>query len=308
MTAVHQATKALPVVLKPVDDELLSSWIIRHAEFYRITPLGMLRHCVPEAASLRAADLRLNAEQADRIAHIFRSTPAEIRSMTHAEAPESAARLLASKPIQICRTCADENARRDAATARLRSSLEGWRITCRVCGSELDELDEHGERCPRELPAPFTGLWDKALHGQGLLENAIIHNTWPWASPIHVLRLLLVRRCCKTADLMAGIVDGRTANLVIPGFDETVHRLGLGPLRQTRLIIPMVLRPALLAAVSIVIDQGPDALEVLSKGPIGGYRYQFDKIATQMHIEARVRIIVSRLLQSWDAEPPIVSN
>lgn len=72
MTTVYQATKELPVVLKPVADELLSSWIIRHADFYRITPLGMLRHCVREAVSLRAADLRLNASQADRIAYIFR--------------------------------------------------------------------------------------------------------------------------------------------------------------------------------------------------------------------------------------------
>jgi TniQ len=298
MTTVHQATKALPVVLKPVEDELLSSWITRHAELYRVSSLAMLRHCVPEAVSLRAADLHLNTEQADRIAHIFRSTPAEIRRMTHAEAPKSAARLLASKPIQICCACAHKNARRDAATARSRSSLEGWRITCRVCSSELVELDEHGAPCPRELPAPFTSLWDKALHGQGLFENAIIHNTWPWASPIHVSRLLLVRRYCKSADLMVGINNGRTADLVIPGFDETVRRLGFGPLRQTSLIIPMVLRPALLAAVSIVIDQGPDAIKVLSDGPIGGYRHQFDRIVSQIETENRIRLTVSQLLQS----------
>jgi hypothetical protein len=178
-------------------------------------------------------------------------------------------------------------------------------FTCRIYGSELDE---RGDPRPGELPAPFTGLRDKALQGQSLLENATIHNTWPWASPIYVLRLLLVRRCCKSADLMAGIVDGRTANLVIPGFDETVRRLGLRPIRQTRLIVPLVLRPALLAAVSIVIDLGPDALEVISKGPIGCYRHQFDKIVTEMHIDARVRILVSRLLQSWDTELQIVSN
>lgn len=180
--------------------------------------------------------------------------------------------------------------------ARLRNSFEGWRITCRVCGSELVELDKHGKPSTQKF-AHFFSLWDKALEGQSLFENAIIHNSWPWASPIHVLRLLLVRRHCKSADLALGIDNGRTADLVIPGFDEIVHNLGLGPLRQTSLILPMVLRPALLAAVSIIIDKGSDALHILSEGPIGGYRYQFDQIVTQMQIESRVRVIVSKLLQ-----------
>ena len=49
----------LPVTLPPLPGEFLSSWISRHAEFYGVTPLTMLRHCLPEAASLRAIDLTL---------------------------------------------------------------------------------------------------------------------------------------------------------------------------------------------------------------------------------------------------------
>ena len=60
MTAIHHAVKGLPVVLKPVEDELLSSWISRHAEYYRVSPLAMLKHGISDAVSLRAADLRLN--------------------------------------------------------------------------------------------------------------------------------------------------------------------------------------------------------------------------------------------------------
>src|SRR5215469_5095084 len=54
MTVVRHATKSLPVVLKPVEDELLSSWIARHGEYYSVGPLAMLRHCLPDANSLRA--------------------------------------------------------------------------------------------------------------------------------------------------------------------------------------------------------------------------------------------------------------
>ncbi|WP_254679205.1 TniQ family protein [Celeribacter baekdonensis] len=55
----------LPVTLPPLPGELLSSWISRHAEFYCVTPLTMLRHCLPESASLRAIDLMLSIDQAN---------------------------------------------------------------------------------------------------------------------------------------------------------------------------------------------------------------------------------------------------
>ena len=53
--------KQLPVVLPPVADELLSSWIARHGAFYNVSPRAMLRHAVPSARSLRAADDHLTA-------------------------------------------------------------------------------------------------------------------------------------------------------------------------------------------------------------------------------------------------------
>ncbi|TIX96086.1 MAG: hypothetical protein E5V24_02600 [Mesorhizobium sp.] len=49
--------------MSPVADELLSSWIGRHAAFYSVPPLVMLRHCLPEASALRAADLHLSSDR-----------------------------------------------------------------------------------------------------------------------------------------------------------------------------------------------------------------------------------------------------
>jgi hypothetical protein len=297
MTAVHHVVKGLPVVLKRVEDELLSSWISRHAEYYRVSPLAMLRHGDSDAVSLRAADLRLNAEQGARLAHIFHLSPADIRRMTHADVPQSAVRFLTPKPIQICLACAQKNEQRDAPAAILRSSLEGWRITCPVCGSKLVEVDQHKAPCPRVPSTPFAEIWNKALHGQQLFDNAIIQNEWPWASPIHVFRMLLVRRHCSRTELDNGFDHGRTANLLVPGFDETVQQLGIEPPRGGRPIVPLPIRPALLAAVSIVIDQGPPAISALSEATIFGHRLQFEKIVSQMQAEIRARRTVSQLLQ-----------
>ena len=46
----------LPIVLAPAADELLSSWIHRHAAFYDVPRLAMLRHCLNNISSLRAVD------------------------------------------------------------------------------------------------------------------------------------------------------------------------------------------------------------------------------------------------------------
>ncbi|WP_437412853.1 hypothetical protein [Sinorhizobium meliloti] len=60
----------------------MSSWISRHASFYAIPPLGMLRQCLPEASSLRSADRNLTATQVIRLAGIFSTEPATLRRLT----------------------------------------------------------------------------------------------------------------------------------------------------------------------------------------------------------------------------------
>jgi hypothetical protein len=72
----------LPIILPLVTDELLSSWIHRHAVLYGVPPLVMLRHCLVDVASLRAIDLRLTDEQASRRAHVFRTEASGVRRMS----------------------------------------------------------------------------------------------------------------------------------------------------------------------------------------------------------------------------------
>ena len=52
MTSGDGFKKQLPVVLPPVPDELLSSWIARHAAYYNVSPRAMLRHAIPDARSI----------------------------------------------------------------------------------------------------------------------------------------------------------------------------------------------------------------------------------------------------------------
>ena len=138
--------RQLAMRLPPVADELLSSWIGRHATFYAVPPLVMLRHCVSEASSLRATDLHLTSDQEIRLASMFSTDPAIIRRMTFDHVVRSSHRLLAATPVQYCGDCKSDEAK---PAPTLRSQLLGWCITCPLCGSQL--RDTGGP----ELPSPF---------------------------------------------------------------------------------------------------------------------------------------------------------
>ena len=63
MTSGDGFKKQLPVVLPPVPDELLSSWIARHADYYNVSSRAMLRHAIPDARSIQMADGHLTGEE-----------------------------------------------------------------------------------------------------------------------------------------------------------------------------------------------------------------------------------------------------
>lgn len=129
------AQRQLPVLLPPIPDELLSSWISRHAAFYAVPPLLMLRHCLPEVRSLRVADLHLSEDQEIRLAKVFFTAPADIRRMTFANVPSSFHRFIAARPVQRCTNC---NPIQAAPLPVLRDQLTGWRITCLRCGTSFE--------------------------------------------------------------------------------------------------------------------------------------------------------------------------
>lgn len=103
----------LPVVLPPLTDELLSSWICRHAVFYGVPPVTMLRHCLSDASSMRAIDFRLTTKQAACIAHVSRTDATVVRQMSFANLSRSridgslqsqcsSVRIARAKQIRMC--------------------------------------------------------------------------------------------------------------------------------------------------------------------------------------------------------------
>jgi len=273
--------KQLPVVLPPVPDELLSSWIARHAGFYCVSPQAMLRHAVPNARSLKAADDHLTDEQAGLLAHIFRRETSEIRRMTFANTPISARRLVTAKAIQTCSTCATRNERADATAAVLRSWHQAWRIVCPVCANPLSAAGQ-GSGAERGDGPPSLVHPNDALNGERLLENYSERGVQTWVSPIDLLRLLLIRRDPKPIDPDHWIETPKILDLVVPGFDRLVAETGATIPTADRPILPLSLRPTLLAGVAILERSGPKSIVELHSRTIGPHHAYFGKIVADI--------------------------
>jgi hypothetical protein len=273
------APRRLPVVLPCHSDELLSSWISRHASFYAIPPLIMLRHCLPDVSSLRSADLHLNGDREIRLANMLATEPAAVRRMTFTNVAKSSHRLLVAKPAQYCTNCCVPGGGGPAPI--LRSQLLGWRITCPLCG---DPLRDAGRR---EIPSPFRQYRSAALRGEKLLDDEAERGIRTWTSPAEIARLLLMRRIPRPISGEHDLWRFRVLGAIIPDLDRVVAAEQENLPTPAKPILPLHMRPALLAGIAIVERAGPEMLRMLRGHMMGDNRVRFTDAAENMIARTR---------------------
>ena len=71
---------------------------------------------------------------------------------------------------------------------------------------------------------PSLASWEEALEGERLLDDYAERGIQTWASPIDLLRLLLIRRDPKPIDPEHWIETPKVLDLVIPGFIALLQR------------------------------------------------------------------------------------
>ena len=263
--------KQLPVTLAPCTDELLSSWVARHAVFYGVPPLAMLRHCLPETPSLRATDLNLNDNQILRLAHILCVDAATIRRTTFTDIALSSRCLIATDAIQSCSSCYPV---KTEPRAILRSQLLGWRITCVLCGSLLQDPTGNNR------PSTFGHYHATALIGERLLQEEASRKARTWVSPARIAQLLLMRRVKNPSFGNYEPWRYRVLGALIPDLDDVVDRQSL-PMSSCP-ILPLHLRPALLAAIAMVERSGPEMIEMLCGQMRGENKVRFSSAINEI--------------------------
>ncbi|WP_244551829.1 TniQ family protein [Rhizobium tibeticum] len=267
------STRQLPVRLAPCTDELLSSWIIRHATFYAISPLAMLQHCLPEVLSLRTADLDLTKGQVVRIARMYSIDPATVHRMTFSNIPQSSRRLIAGEPRQLCCSC-----RRtvDGSPIILRSQFLGWRITCPLCKGPLQRIGG------LDRSSPFSRYHHAALIGERTLDDEAERGIQNWVSPSEIARLLLMRRVPKPFPDHYEPSNYKVLGVIIPDLDDVLKMEPSELPTPLNPILPLHLRAALLAGVAIVQRAGSEMLYMLRGHMMGENKARFGNAIDEM--------------------------
>lgn len=191
-----------------------------------------------------------------------------------------ARRLIAATPVQHCEKCAYERGYPDIV---MRSRLSGWRITCPVCGAPLQGLGD----C--RAPYLFKHHWSVALRGERLLDDEAERSVRTWASPAEIARLLLMRRRPDAVHPDTRLEDFRVLGVVIPELDDLVAGMRIPLPSPASPILPIYLRPALLAGVAIIERSGPAMIEMLHARLIGENRTRFGRIAGPMIADHGIR-------------------
>lgn len=250
------AIRPLPVVLPALPNELLSSWLRRHADFYRVSGRIMLRHSLPDASSLRELDLSLTDCDQNRLGEMLRCDPLAIRNMTHLPKGKRPAGLIATvKPMQICRRCARRHQAAEITHgARLRSWMEGWRLSCPVCGARLEDARALDLLTKVDAAEPLlVRVADRAGTGERIMGKGMYKPAQWAASLIELMRILLLPRLPGSTGRETGIAIPRMLDVIVPGFDRYLQRHYPDFSRPGTLLLAISVRIPVLAGLATVM-------------------------------------------------------
>jgi hypothetical protein len=274
--AASDLRRGLPIVVKPLADEVLSSWLTRIAQDYFVPPRSLLTHMGLSVPSVERLDVSLTFGQAIAISGFVHRPPDAILAMTHVRLPRDCQKLVRLKyPQQTCRSCALQHKRDGAATAVLKSWMQGWRVTCRACGGLLDEV-----WTSRDGTLPFPEMRDAARAGEGLIEAYAKRDQRFAISPATMMRLLLLRRRPTPEEIRNSPGEARhLIGTLVANFDEVVEDHGLSNFLGRTPILPLTIRVATLAALATVMADPITQLSKLRHSRAFGP--QFDRVLEQ---------------------------
>jgi hypothetical protein len=285
MTERLDDAKPLPVILKAVPDELLSSWLSRHAAFYGMKRNEFLRRLLPHAPpqSTRAIDLDLPSSDAQRLGRFFRTDPAQIRRMTHGDLAGEARWFICPEPIQACPSCRASNPDLGVEGAVLRDSQRGWRITCSFCGSKLvprDGLAAAERKTANDHIIEFS-LWDEAVEGERLLGQFLAASDETATAALAAFRMLLVPRPRLPHVNSEQAFKLHAVDALLPGVDEIAKQNALPTRWKNHVIAPLRVRPRLLAGFRRLLEKPRPRFHILRSVTLGNYRLRLETLGDQ---------------------------
>jgi hypothetical protein len=177
--------KPLPIVVKPIVDELLSSWLRRTAHIYAVSAADVLAHFgILWPDPLRQADFAQSARIEARLAWGLRTTAVRIHRAGHPVPAWRANELVAIDiPFSQCASCEQAwSSTPPNLRPRSRSWYEAWRVRCGFCGRPFHL---GASSSPPNLDAVLVTdrLWRDANDGSNLFERYLLGRPCGWLPP-----------------------------------------------------------------------------------------------------------------------------
>ncbi len=298
MTVAEFRPEPLPIVLDEARDESLSSWLARHADFYGMAPSDFsLRIGIDEPAFARL-DYWATVSQARSLASAMRRTPTMILSMTpQRHLNRLTTMIVRGEPVHLCSECQMIHRRDNRLMVVLKSWSHGWRITCPVCGSRLQEATG-GELHPSS--DAFEHVWDEARASEEMLANIDQLPAERATFVVALLHLLLLRRSPTRSDAQRQLAHGRVLDVVIPGFDDIDRQTPFTACSRTPIVVPLSIRIALLAGL-FRTQKDPGLYDRMQRSCSGRQSIGFDAVTIKLLADAPPAF--SHLQQIRDSSP-----
>jgi hypothetical protein len=132
-----RSVRQLPVVLPPLADELLSSWLARTSSYYWTTATELLEQIGCIETSLEILDRSAGPADLVALAFALRVEPTELLDISFNAVPEPVLNFISPwAKLRECQRCSAEFRERGITTV-LRQWCVAFAITCRRCGRSL---------------------------------------------------------------------------------------------------------------------------------------------------------------------------
>lgn len=282
------ACRPLPVVLRPIPDELLSSWLARHAAYYGVSAPFFAKWLRLDTSNLSALDHRLGFAQVARLSEKLRCDPIALIAMTFIELPARSIDLVCrNRAPQICRTCADRHAREGASGAIPKHWRLAWRVTCPACGAPFSDTYEHpaSNETLRDT-SPFGRLWPEASAGEAIIESFLHGDCYFEYSPIALMKALLVQTWRPYRANGRDPAVGWALGTIFPEFDDFARPIKRRINHSAVATLPVSFRPALLAGVSRVLAD-PALLKSVRDETVLRGRSAFERLCETARLDAQ---------------------
>jgi hypothetical protein len=170
--------------VKPIVDELLSSWLDRTARTYSTSARDVLTHFgIDPPDSMREIDFFQSLEVRNRLAWGLRTTAARIRSAGHPVSLGRSKELVRiTVPLSKCLGCGKRQRAINEIQPICRSWYEAWRVSCGFCRRPFHIGSDYTDRTT-DAPLVSDVLWEDAVHGSKLFDRYLVGRPCGWLPP-----------------------------------------------------------------------------------------------------------------------------